>query len=322
MAKIGRGNMLSILSIVILLEFTSCQHSSSTTLGYVGAADTTALDVVDSALVQSESKKSPLLITKWDSLQKNLIKFHVDSINPVDIKLQKRHLKDSLRREFDSKPKHVYLTFDDGPLIGSAAIDSIATAKDIKINAFLVGRHANMSKRLKRDLEKYRSNPRVGCYNHSYTHGMNKFSAFYSNPNTAFADFEKNEIDLALTHKIIRLPGRNIWIYDDVRKIDLQSGSSTADLLYTNGYKIYGWDVEWRIHGLTGKPIQSVGEIYHRIRNFMNNKSSLTPNNVVLLMHDDMFQNKKGQLLLTALIDSLKREDYQFDFIEDYPKRY
>lgn len=311
--------MLFILSILTLLEFTSCQYSSSTTLDYIAAADTAD---VDSMVVRPEPKKSPLLITKWDSLQRNLITFHLDSINPVDIKVQKRRLKDSLRREFDNKPKHVYLTFDDGPLIGSAAIDSIATAKDIKINAFLVGRHANMSKRLKRDLEKYRSNPLVGCYNHSYTHGMNKFNAFYSNPNTAFADFEKNEADLALTHKIIRLPGRNIWIYDDVRKIDLQSGSSTADLLYTNGYKIYGWDVEWRIHGSTGKPIQSVGEICHRIRNFMNNKSSLTPNNVVLLMHDDMFQNKKGQMLLTELIDSLRREDYQFDFMEDYPKRY
>ncbi|WP_229707459.1 polysaccharide deacetylase family protein [Sphingobacterium alkalisoli] len=321
MAKIGRGNMLLILSILTLLEFSSCQRSSSTTLAYVATTDTVALDV-DSITIQPEPQNSPLLLTKWDSLQKNLITFLVDSINPVDIKMQKRRLKDSLRKEFDKKPKHVYLTFDDGPLIGSSAIDSIATAKGIKINAFLVGRHANMSKRLKRDLEKYRSNPLVGCYNHSYTHGMNRFSAFYSNPNTAVADFEKNEIDLALTHKIIRLPGRNIWIYDDVRKIDLQSGSSTADLLYTNGYKIYGWDVEWRIHGLTGKPIQSVGEVYHRIRNFMNNKSALTPNNVVLLMHDDMFQNKKGQALLTALIDSLKQEDYQFEFMEDYPRRY
>src|SRR5690606_8475991 len=129
---------------------------------------------------------------------------------------------------------------------------------------------------------------------------------FYSNPVSAYEDFEKNELDLELEHKIVRLPGRNIWIYDDIRRIDLKSGASTADMLYTNGYKIYGWDVEWRIYGASGKPVQSVNEIYPRIRNYIDNKSSMEANSLVLLMQDDMFQDKKRQQLPPSVIDTIQ----------------
>ncbi|MCY4779213.1 polysaccharide deacetylase family protein [Sphingobacterium sp. UT-1RO-CII-1] len=275
----------------------------------------------------------PIADTLDGSITKRLrtkISIEADSLNPISrdsllklTKAEQRRVRDSARLALDEKPKHVYFTFDDGPLLGSAAIDSIATAKKIKINAFLVGRHANMSKGLKRDFERYYNNPLVDCYNHSYTHANNKFSAFYSNPVGAYDDFVKNEEDLTLKHKIARLPGRNIWVYEDVRKLDLQSGASTADMLFTNGYKVYGWDVEWKIHGLTGKPLQSVNDIYKSIRRFMDNKNSMEPNNVVLLMHDDMFQNKKGQQLLSALIDSIQvNTDYKFEFMRSYPFRY
>jgi len=264
------------------------------------------------------------LMDKLDSLNRNLILFPpVDSLNKIDPKQAKRNLRDSIYRELNKKDKHIYLTFDDGPLIGSRAIDSIATAKHTKLSAFLVGKHANMSKRLKNDFERYSKNPLVECYNHSYTHANNRFHAFYSNPELAVADFERCEEALGLTHKIVRMPGRNIWLFDDVRRVDLTSGSQTADLLGANGYRIYGWDVEWKIHGLSGNPVQSVNEIYTRIRTMLGNKSTLKPNNIVLLMHDDMFQNKKGQALLSGLIDSLKKhKDYHFEFISTYPHKY
>lgn len=264
------------------------------------------------------------LMDLLDSLNKNKIKFPpIDSLNTVDPKVAKRLLRDSIYRELNKKDKHIYLTFDDGPLMGSSAIDSIITSKNIKINTFLVGKHANMSKRLKRDFLRYKNNPLVECYNHSYTHAGNRFHAFYSNPELVLADFDKCETDLELTHKIVRLPGRNIWLFDDVRRVDLSSGSHAADLLGANGYRIYGWDVEWKINGLTGNPVQTVNEVYQRIQNMLSNKSTLKANNVVLLMHDDMFQNRKGQALLTGLIDSLKQhKDYKFEFISKYPIKY
>ncbi len=239
------------------------------------------------------------------------------------IKIEKNRRRDSLRIALDKRPKHIYFTFDDGPLIGSRAIDSIVTAKKIKVSTFLVGRHRGMSKNLKLAFEKYETNPWIECYNHSFSHAKNKFTTFYSNPVGAFDDFAKNELDLHLKHKIVRMPGRNIWVYDDMRRIDIQSGASTADLLSGDGFKIFGWDVEWKIHGLTGKPIQTVDEIYTRLRNYMNNKSSMEPNNVVLLMHDDMFQARHGQKLLSNLIDTLQQNtDFSFEFMSTYPHRY
>ncbi len=281
-------------------------------------------DIVLTEPAEKPQQDTTYLMDKLDSLNRNLLVFPpLDSLNKIDPKVAKRKLRDSIYQQLNKKDKHIYLTFDDGPLIGSSAIDSIVTAKNIRINAFLVGKHAQMSKRLKRDFEKYANNPLVECYNHSYTHAGNRFHVFYSNPDLALDDFDKCEESLALKHKIVRMPGRNIWIFDDVRRVDLTSGSQTADLLAANGYSIYGWDVEWKIHGLSGKPVQSVKEVYTRLKNMLGNKSTLKANNVVLLMHDDMFQNKKGQQLLANLIDSLKQhKDYKFEFISSYPHKY
>ncbi|WP_237249331.1 polysaccharide deacetylase family protein [Sphingobacterium faecale] len=317
MRKKGRGLAILFGATLLGVWMSSCQNLSSAALGYVNRD---SIETNDQEPVIPVRK--PLLLDKWDSLQRNQILFVVDTVNKIDVKTQKKNLKDSLKREFDKKPKHVFLTFDDGPLVGSAAIDSLAKAKDIKVSVFLVGKHANSGKARKRDLARYESNPLIACYNHSYTHAHNRYTYFYSNPNTAFDDFEKNENDLSLKHKIVRLPGRNIWIYDDVRKIDLQSGSSTADLLFENGYKVYGWDVEWRINSLTGVPVQALETVFGKMKSFLNYKSSMTPNNVVLLMHDDMFQTKKGQELLGQLIDNLKKENYNFEFMQDYPIKY
>lgn len=313
----SRRLMAASLAFAVVLGSVGCKDFSSKVLGSDReiSSDTLNTKLIDKARV-------PVLLNKWDSLQKNQIHFTVDSLHPISIKQQKRSLKDSLRRAFDAHPKHIYLTFDDGPLIGSAAIDSIAKEKNVKVSVFLIGKHANMSKGRKRDLAKYESNPLIACYNHSYTHANNQYSRFYNNPQKAFADFEKNEKDLNLKHKIVRLPGRNIWMYDDVRKIDLNNGASTADILHKNGYSIYGWDVEWRLNSVTGSPTQSQEVTVNEIRHFMNNKSSMVPNNVVFLMHDDMFQTKKGQQQLSSLIDILKSEGYQFEFMQDYPIKY
>lgn len=318
MQFIFKALRLCFFIVITVFIVTSCQNFP------FKSKDTKS---VDSVALAEELKviipPKPLLLDKWDSLNRNLLVFTIDTLNPVSIKDQKRQLRDSLKREFSNKPKHVYLTFDDGPLVGSFAIDSLATAKNVKLNTFLVGRHANMSKGRKQDFEKYVNNPLISCYNHSYTHANNRFITFYSNVKASYDDFVKNQEDLKLTKKIARLPGRNIWIYDDVRKIDLKSGSRTADSLFANGYKIFGWDVEWRIHSLSGVPIQSFDSTYGKMRNFMNNPiAAQTPNNVVLLMHDDMFQTKNGRKLLENLIDSLIKENYQFEFMEDYPIKY
>lgn len=313
--------ILMTVSVVLILL-----HSCNPMGGLPVAASQAETDTVLTEEIETypAGRDSIALMDLWDSLQRDRMVFPaMDSTNSLDPKLAKSQMRDSIITELNKQDKHIYLTFDDGPLIGSAHIDSIITAKNVKISTFLIGKHAQMSKKLKRDFQRYMDNPLVACYNHSYTHAGNRFQAFYSNPDSALADFDKCETDLGLTDKIVRMPGRNIWMFDDVRRVDLTSDGQAADLLAVNGYRIYGWDVEWRINGLTGNSIQSVEEIYTRINNRLGNKSTLKPNNIVLLMHDDMFRSKKGQEQLSVLIGLLQRhQDYKFEFIGDYPIKY
>src|SRR5690606_4665560 len=218
-----------LVMLVIVASFFACQGGLKTK----AAGNMTQEVQVSDTMPKVVQDTVPLADGHLAKRLKDPIEPKIDTLNPISkdsiaryIKQERKRIRDSVRIELNKRPKHIYFTFDDGPLKGSAAIDSIAKSRNIKISVFLVGKHANMSKGLKRDFEKYCNNPLVECYNHSYTHANNRFVTFYSNPVKAFDDFEKNETDLKLKHKIIRLPGRNIWIYDDVRRIDLQSGAS------------------------------------------------------------------------------------------------
>ncbi len=154
--------------------------------------------------------------------------------------------------------KYIYLTFDDGPLNGSENIDSVILAERLKISVFLVGEHAEKSRSLNNYYQLYEQNPFVDVYNHSYTHANDKYAAFYRNPGNVLADIMKNEKLLNLRFKIVRLPGRNMWRIGNRRRDDGTSGSKAADLLQANGYKLYGWDIEWQHHPKDGTPVQSV----------------------------------------------------------------
>lgn len=311
----------AILGVLLFIHSCNPVGGLPVTASETGGADTVQVSLLET---ETTARDSIRLMDLWDSLQRGVMIFPAtDSLSGLRPQLAKIRLRDSIVRELNKCDKHIYLTFDDGPLIGSSQVDSIVSAKNIKISTFLIGKHVDMSKRLKRAFERYKENPLVACYNHSYSHAGNRFDTFYSNPDLALNDFQKCEIDLGLSDKIVRMPGRNIWMFDDVRRIDLTSGTQAADLLAVNGFRIYGWDVEWRINGMTGEPVQTVEEIYTRINNRLGNKSTLKPNNLVLLMHDDMFQHKKGQEQLSTLIDLLKKhDDYKFEFIADYPIRY
>jgi len=216
--------------------------------------------------------------------------------------------------------KYIYLTFDDGPLRGSENIDSVILAERLKINVFLIGEHVEKSRLLDDYYQLYEQNPFVDSYNHSFTHANNKYDLFYSNPQNVLADITKNESYLQLHYKIVRLPGRNMWRIGGRKRDDGASGSTAADLLEKNGYKIYGWDLEWRHDAKTGKPIQSVDEMVKEIEGRLNTNTSFTPGHIVILLHDEMFQKKWEESELKQLIDKLRtHENYVFEHIRFYP---
>ena len=319
MKKLVNPNKFVMLGLFGCLLFSSCgQNGKSGKQNDVGEAE-----LLDSTQKGKTVDQSTILA---DSISKVY-----NAAEDADVKKNKRDSlaleaakKDSIKKQkfvFDSTGvKYIYLSFDDGPLNGSQKIDSIATAKGVKISVFLIGKHDKMSKKLNSYYERYKANPLVDCYNHSYSHANNKYETFYKNPQKAFEDFDNNEKVLGLQHKIVRLPGRNIWHIGSRSRVDIPSAAATADLLAQNGYKIMGWDCEWKINPVTGKPDLTVDQLYTRMQNLLRKGSSYTKNNVVLLTHDPMYNTKKGQQLLSELIDKLKSNpNYKFEFLRDYP---
>lgn len=219
----------------------------------------------------------------------------------------------------DSAKKYIYLTFDDGPINGSWQIDSVITNEKIKVSAFLVGKNANMSKKYGIPSGNYLSNPLIDTYNHTFSHAYDNYISFYNKPDSVLKDIQKNDAYFNFKYKHLRLAGRNIWNTGKRKKTDGNSGSAASDVLVQNGYKVYGWDIEWH-HKKNGKPLQTVDKMIHGVEWIFEQQKEFTKNNLVVLMHDEMFQKPEEINKLTEFIQKLKQHpDYVFEHIRFYP---
>ena len=87
------------------------------------------------------------------------------------------------------------------------------------------------------------------------------------------------------------------------------------------GYKVVDWDLEWQHKGVAATPIQSVDEIYKQICTMVENNITFTPNNIGVLLHDEMFQKKWEESELKQLIDKLrKNKNFVFEQLRFYPQ--
>jgi peptidoglycan/xylan/chitin deacetylase (PgdA/CDA1 family) len=219
----------------------------------------------------------------------------------------------------DTSKTYIYLTFDDGPVNGSKNIDSIITLEKIKASAFLVGKNAEMSKKYKISYGNYLSNPLIETYNHTYSHANDNYVWFYNHLDTVVNDIKKNDAYFNFKHKHIRFAGRNIWNTGKRKKVDSNSGSAASDTLVQLGYKIYGWDIEWHRYR-NSKPKQSVDKMISGIEWILANQKEVTHKNIVVLMHDDMFQQPTEIAKLHEFIIRLKQHnDYVMEHIKFYP---
>jgi peptidoglycan/xylan/chitin deacetylase (PgdA/CDA1 family) len=219
-------------------------------------------------------------------------------------------------------PRYIYLSFDDGPLNGSENIDSVILAERLKISVFLVGENTERSKMLGNYYKLYEQNPFIEAYNHSFSHANGKYELYYSNPPNVLSDIQRNEQLLNLRYKIVRLPGRNMWRIGGRKKDDETSGSAAADLLAQNGYKLYGWDIEWQHNSKDGTPVQSVDEMAKEIETRLESGNTFTKDHIVVLIHDEMFQKKWEESELKQLLDKLREHDnYIFEHIRFYPDK-
>jgi len=203
----------------------------------------------------------------------------------------------------------VFLTSDDGPLAGSKYLNQLVLDYEFPLTLFLVGKPVSLDSRLEPNLENYLQNRYLLLGNHSFTHANGRYKRFYKNPDKVEADFIKNEDFLNITSHLARLPGRNVWVLNQ----ELQKGEPNAlkaakKLNSEHNYKVFGWDYELR-HKKNGKIIGSAQEHYKKIKKLLKEGKTYTKNQIVILMHDQMFTNDISSKELGELILLLQDDD-------------
>jgi len=213
----------------------------------------------------------------------------------------------------------IYLSFDDGPLEVSKHLLSFLSIDSIPVNVFLVGSHVFASKGRKEILQAYRNNSLVEIDNHSYCHANKKYRKFYQTPNKVVGDVVLNEDTLQLKYKILRLPGRNTWRLNGKKRDDLADAKIAADSLAKLGYRIIGWDVEWRFDS-TRNSFFSADKMVTIIKRTIQKNRTFTPNQVVILCHDPMLDDEYARKELIAFVDQVKAiPNWSFKNIRYYP---
>lgn len=218
------------------------------------------------------------------------------------------------------KKKTIYLTFDDGPNKGTKKMMHIVQEEEVFVTLFIVGQHVYGSSEQSAVFDSLINCRFFEIANHSYTHAFNnKYAKFYEVPDSAIKDFKRCADSLHLTANIIRTPGRNIWRTGMINSTDIKTSASTADSLYANGFSEAGWDLEWHFDNNL-KLKNSCDEMLQQIDSMFSNARTKTPGHLVLLAHDQVYEDLADSTELRQFIIKLKAKDeYNFETISRYP---
>lgn len=211
----------------------------------------------------------------------------------------------------------IYLTFDDGPSEGSRVVDQFSLADSLDINVFLIGDNACRNRINRQILEEYRDNPFVEIGNHSFSHAGAHYHAYFTDPASVVADFLRNRDSLGLKNDLLRLPGRNCFRVGGLVKDD-GNGKRAADSLAGLGYKIFGWDLEWRNEGSKGA--YSGKEMYDKAQDMLTDHRTTSPGQLIILLHDRQVSRPAFRTELENFV-RLIRADGRFEFghLSEYP---
>ncbi|MDM1555330.1 polysaccharide deacetylase family protein [Chryseobacterium indologenes] len=220
----------------------------------------------------------------------------------------------------DSDKRVIYLTFDDGPNQGTENLLKILGKRNVCATAFLVGRHAYGSTKQKNDFKLLKDNPLIELANHSFTHAHNKYSDFYKSADAVVRDFDIAKDSLKLHDKIARTPGRNIWRLNTINVTDIKSSTAAADGLKRAGYKVIGWDLEWRpTHKMTLKGSHEA--MLKKVDSIFLNDLEKTSRHLVFLTHDQYLRDTDSINELDLFIEKLQKSNkFVFRKISQYPK--
>jgi len=219
----------------------------------------------------------------------------------------------------DSLLKHIYLSFDDGPILGTSNCIRICSNHKVAATFFEVGFHQSRSKEGQKLYQEIRQNDSLfALCNHSYSHAYGKYLPFYHHPKEAFADFMQAKELLLPKNNILRLPGNNAWNTLEVRRASGLVRPLVHELDSAN-FNIIGWDMEWRFNK-KGKPIKSPEVIAALADSILRLNQTVTKNHLVILMHDHMFREPADSIKLDKFIALLKQNPhYRFEKLTHYP---
>ena len=217
------------------------------------------------------------------------------------------------------KKKKIYLTFDDGPNKGTRNVLDIVKDEQIPVTFFIVGEHVYASVNQNITWDSLLATQGIDICNHSYSHAHNKYESFYQAPDSVISDFQRAQDSLQLKNNIVRTPGRNTWRMDSIQFTDLKKSKAAVDSLQKAGFIVMGWDLEWHFEkDLSLK--NTADEVVKQIDSVFNNKKTKTPENLVLLAHDQVYQKSKDSAELRQLIQKLKlKDEYELSLATSYP---
>jgi peptidoglycan/xylan/chitin deacetylase (PgdA/CDA1 family) len=225
--------------------------------------------------------------------------------------------------QLDNTKRYIYLTWDDSPQPpGTVNSKAVFVEEGIKATFFSVGFN-QVGPFKKRLIDSIRNAyPQFLLANHSFSHGFkDKYGTFYSPAMTdsALNDFLRNEKELNIPVKIIRLPGNNGWAANG----DLHGQKANTALvkkLDSLGYKIIGWDLEWTQQAKAKAPKESVDEMIQRVNQKFEDGTTNQQNALVILSHDRLFEKKQYADSLKKFISILKQDKrIVFETLDHYP---
>lgn len=215
----------------------------------------------------------------------------------------------------------IYLTFDDGPYLTTASIDSLLSVFRIKTSFFIVGSQMGGTKKYDRVFLAKKNNPLFKLYNHTYSHAISKgrINHYYAHPDSVWSDIIRNKELLGLTSNITRLPGSNSWKIGKFRRgahLVAYKVIKLADSLNLQ-QNFIGWDAEWQINA--SQQIKYVDTLIKKVGE-LTVKKRINQKHVVVLLHDFLFRTNTSLEHLTYFIEQLqKKYNCKFEWIENYP---
>jgi peptidoglycan/xylan/chitin deacetylase (PgdA/CDA1 family) len=219
------------------------------------------------------------------------------------------------------KKKKIYLTFDDGPNKGTQNVLDIVKDEKIPVTFFIIGEHVYASINQNITWDSLQAAEGIEICNHSYTHAEhNHFEKFYQSPDSVVSDFQRSQDSLQLTNNIVRTPGRNTWRIDSLQFTDLKKSKAAVDSLQKAGFVVMGWDLEWHYDPKELTVMNNSDDLLKQIDSVFNNNKTKSPENLVLLAHDQVYKRSKDSTELRQLIQKLKlKEEYELSLVTSYP---